>query len=377
MPDAAQSPARGPGEAPGLFEALALEPIPPGVERSPLGPDSVAAGPGGREGGVPGFVDDEEVTNPRARVPEPPPPPRPPPSPVLAPAVTAAGGVDPLADPFVEAEPVAAPRRSIPWGWATMTVVMAGALGYVLYTETDLFEPGDLIARRDAQAVAEVKAAVAEAKAEQKAKGKEYGSIQLNSNPDGARVWMLRDGPTATFHGLPRAHEFQVLVEAPGHLPRIRTVKGTELTGPVVLDLNPADDPDAVSPLPDVPAPEVADAYDEKDTVDLVVETHTPDAQLGLLVGFTPGMTMMDLEVTETHHFRITLPGHRSHDVVLKGRHWEEGPDGALVYLETVTLEPRQEEELLAIEPEAAEPAPAPRKKKRGKRRRRKRGKKR
>lgn len=364
----ADSPVSGSGQAPDLFEALELEPMPAsaragsGRSGSPATPPPLGSAGSGVPDAVPEFIDeDDETTNPISTAsPE---------------AAAAPRTIDADDDPFVEAEPVPVAGRSVPWGWVAMTLVLAGSLGYVLYSETDLFQGGDPIARRDAQALAEAEYEQAVAQAEVDAKKKDYGSLQLNSTPEGARVWMLKPGPTAAFDNLPRAHEFQVLVDAPGHVPRIRTVKGSELSGPVVMDLDAAPDPDAVVPMPEAEPPKLADDFDPKDTVTLELKSNTEGAQLGLLVGFTPGMTMVDLDVGQTHHFRLTLPGHGPHDVVLKGRHWEEGPDGELVYLETVTLEPQADEEVMALEDEGeakqAPPAPKPKKKRRKKKRRR------
>jgi hypothetical protein len=65
-----------------------------------------------------------------------------------------------------------------------------------------------------------------------------------------------------------------------------------------------------------------------------------PEVSLGLLVGYTPGASVVDLDVRKTHEFWLTKAGFQPHELVVKGRHFEEGPGGALIYAENVELAP-------------------------------------
>jgi hypothetical protein len=248
-------------------------------------------------------------------------------------------------------------RKGAPWAWVGLSLMLASALGWVLYTQTDLFS-GDVIANRDAKALAEAQEDLEEAKAARKRS--EYGSLQLDSKPEGARVWSIQAGPEARFPNLPIGHEYMVFVAAPGHLPRVRIVKGSELASPVAIDLDAAPDPDATPPLPEERAPKLADGNAGQPET-LVLRSSTKGAELGLLVGYTPGVKVIDLDVAATHHFRLTKDGFEPHDVIVKGRHWEEVA-GNLVYSEHVELRPLPVEDEVVIDDAApaATGAPAP-----------------
>jgi hypothetical protein len=224
-------------------------------------------------------------------------------------------------------------------------VLLAGALGWTLHTQTDLFQ-GNVVERRDAQALAEAEAERNRRAEEAKRRAKEYGSVRLDSTPDGARVYLLRDGPLATFENLARGDEFVLLALAPGYNPQVRTVRGAEASAPVEFELVALDDPQATAPIPEHPVPSVADARTPPkpgDTVTLTVKAAAPEARVGLLVGYTPGVTVLDLDVRQTHMFLVDKPGHAAKELVLKGRHFEEGSDGALIYQDAVVLEPLPE----------------------------------
>ncbi len=272
------------------------------------------------------------------------------------------------------AEVVEAPRGGLgAWPWILLSLMLAAGLGWVLYTQTDLFE-GDVIQKRDAEALAEAEAELAAARAARQ-DDTEYGTVQLDSTPPGSRVWMVREGPSTRFENLPVDGEYMVAVTAPGHVPRVRVLKGTELAAPVIIDLDPVE-PGAPEPeLPDAPPPKVGTKTD--DTATLELRSNTEGAALSLLVGYTPGVQVMNLDVSQTHRFRITAPGFETHEIVLKGRHWEESEQG-LAYLEHVKLRPRAAEgsdpELVEVddEPTAEEAATPPAVKKKRKKKKRK-----
>lgn len=237
-----------------------------------------------------------------------------------------------------------APRRKggIGWIFVPVSLVLAGTLGWVLYTQTDLFS-GDVLAKRDAEVAAEVAAEQDAARDAAAAQKKERGTLTLSSEPSKARVWMVADGPEAKFPNLPIDGEYMVAVTAAGHQPRVRVVKGSELVAPVVVDLDPLPPEAAAGPAPEIPAAPVPKVgQDAKRTTELVLRSNTPGASLMLLVGYTPGATVVDLDVGETHRFLVTLAGYEPHAIELKGRHWEETDGGTLVYDDTVTLRPRE-----------------------------------
>lgn len=230
------------------------------------------------------------------------------------------------------------PRRGMPVVWIGLTLMFGGALAYVVATQTDLLS-GDVIEHRNAEAQAEAEREAAVAQAEIDAKRVSYGTIEIDSAPKAARVFDMREGPTATFEHLPVDHEYMVLVTAPGHRSRVRLVKGSELVGPVVVDLDPLPAGAASPPIAEERVPKLASPPSKVDAT-LELRSNTPGAQLGLLVGYTPGVKIIDVDVEQPHRYLLVLAGHQDTELVVKGRHFEEASGGALVYQETVTLTP-------------------------------------
>ncbi len=230
-------------------------------------------------------------------------------------------------------------RSGMVYGLVALALMLGGALVWVLYTQTDIFE-GDVVAKRDAQAKADAEAELAAKQAEQEKKAKEYGTLTVTSKPEGARVWMVKDGPAATFERLPADGQYMIAVVADGHVPRTRLVRGSELSAPVVMDLDPLPEGQTAAPIPEGPVPKVGRDADK--TVDLQLRSNTEGAKLALLIGYTPGVTVVDLDVGQSHTFFVTAEGFERHELVVKGRHWEEQGD-ALVYDEVVALQPTPE----------------------------------
>jgi hypothetical protein len=228
-------------------------------------------------------------------------------------------------------------RGAAPWILIVLVLMLGGALAWVVLTQTDL-QFGDVVAKREADAKAEVEAEQKAVNEAAKAAEKEYGTIAVNTEPDGAQVFMFKPGPNAKFENLPRAHEYLLLIEAQGQLPQIRRIKGTEIGGKLTVDLDPNPNPDVEPPIPDEAPPRVADQPNLEDVAILEIESPDDNARFGLLVGYTPGVRLVDLEAEETHELLVYKPGYRPHTIVVKGRHWEETGDG-LVYSETVSLE--------------------------------------
>lgn len=249
----------------------------------------------------------------------------------------------------VDDEP--APRRGMPVVWIGLTLMLGGALAYVLATQTDLLS-GNVIEKRNAEAQAEAEREAAVEQAKIDAKRVSYGTIEIDSEPKAARVFDMRDGPTARFEHLPVDHEYMVLVTAPGHQPRVRLVKGSELAAPVIVDLDPLPPGAAVPPVAEERVPKLATPPSRVDAT-LELRSNTPGAQLGLLIGYTPGVKVIDVDVEQPHRYLLVLAGHGDAELVVKGRHFEESTGGALVFQETVKLAP-----LPPVDPDA-EPAEA------------------
>lgn len=255
-----------------------------------------------------------------------------------------------------------APRRSsgLAWVWITLTVMLAGALGWVLYTQTDIFS-GDVIGNRNAEAVAEAVREHEAKQAEIAAKARQYGTIELETTPKGARVFDMRDGPETAFVGLPPEHEYLVLVAAAGHVPRIRRIKGSELAAPVIVDLDPLPAGAPEAELPDEEPPKLATTLG-KQTATLTLRSNTPGAQLGLLVGYTPGVKLVDVDVAEPKRFWIALPGFEREELVVKGRHYEELAAGSLVFSTNVQLRERtpvEGDDAIVVDDDATAPPPS------------------
>jgi len=253
--------------------------------------------------------------------------------------------------PLVDDMPDDVPARGsgATWVWVTLSLMLAGALAWVLYTQTDLFS-GDVIGNRDRAVQAEVEAEVAAHDAAIAKAQAEYGSIQIDSTPQGARVFDVRPGPEARFDALPIAHEYMILVTAPGHQPRVRILKGSELAAPVIVDLDPLPAGAVTPPVPEERPPRLADQPGDVHEA-LVLKSNTPGARLALLVGYTPGVRLIDVDVEQPRTLWVALAGHELAELVVKGRHYEDDADGNPVYAEHVTLQPADE-----VEP----PAPTP-----------------
>ncbi|MBK8238142.1 MAG: hypothetical protein IPK74_21650 [Deltaproteobacteria bacterium] len=254
-----------------------------------------------------------------------------------------------------EAEP--APRRGrLPVLWIALTLLLGGALAWVVATQTDLLQ-GDVIAQRDAEAKAAEVADLEARKAEQERAKVEYGTIEIASTPKGARVFELREGPVARFEQLPVDHEYMVLVTAPGFAPRVRVVKGTELAAPVVMDLDAVPPGAAVPPIPEHDAPKLSRAP-SKQTAALELRSNTAGATLGLLVGYTPGVKIVDVDVKAPHRFLLVLAEHEPTEVIVKGRHFEE-KGGALEAFTEVTMGPAKPPIIMPAAPPTEAPADA------------------
>jgi hypothetical protein len=288
----------------------------------------------------------------------------------------------------VDDEP--APRRGgMPVVWIGLTLMLGGALAYVLATQTDLLS-GNVIEKRNAEAQAEAEREAAVEQAKIDAKRVSYGTIEIDSEPKSARVFDMREGPTARFEHLPVDHEYMVLVTAPGHLPRVRLVKGSELAAPVIVDLDPLPPGAAAPPIAEERVPKLATPPSKVDAT-LELRSNTPGAQLGLLIGYTPGVKVIDVDVEQAHRYLLVRDGHQDAELLVKGRHFEESTAGALVFQETVKLVPRPpvdpdaepadaDDEVVidgapAATPAAAAPAatPAPKSKKKKKKKKRRR----
>jgi len=314
-----------------------------------------------------------------------------------------------LTEPDDDAAPAGGRRSGTLWAFAGVTVMLGGALAWVLLTQTDL-AAGDVIAKRDEAALAAAQAELEARTAAQAAKATEYGAIKLGSEPAGARVWLLQPGPAARFERLPAVAQYQVFARAPGHLPRVVTVALADARAAIELDaLAPAPalggaagpssegapsagaqpaaaaqpvaaaapgatsdgaeppaagevaaaagaagepvDPEVIAswaatlapPIPLAPPPNVDVADPPAEPVDLEVRCPTPDVEIGLLIGFTPGATLQDLDVKREWSFVVTAEGFSERRITVKGRHWEEAAGGQLTFEEVAQLEPLPE----------------------------------
>jgi hypothetical protein len=221
------------------------------------------------------------------------------------------------------AEPAPRSRAGLIATLIALVVMLVGALAWILVTKTDVF------GNKEAPASAATPAAPAPPI--------EYGTIEIDSTPPKARVFWMQPGPAATFPGLPPDGQYMVAVTAPGHAPQIRVLKGSELEAPIVIDLDPLAE-GAVPTWPEAAPPKVG--RDTAKPATLELRTHTPDASLGLLVGYTPGVRVIDLDVAKKHTFLVLLAGHEPVTLNVAGRHFEEEAGGTLLYREAVTLSP-------------------------------------
>ncbi|GEM_PF-6125555 len=235
--------------------------------------------------------------------------------------------------------------RRVPWLWIGLTSSLSVTLGWVILTQTDL-ATGDVIASRDQEVARqqENERKMSAARVEQERR--KYGTIRISSDPPGAEVWMVKHGAEVAFENLPRAHEYLFWVRAPGQHSQVRSIKGSEIDGTVTVDLDPLQNGLVVSEgaVRGNVHPRLAEDFDAQDAVSLRLRSPDKGVSFSLLVGYTPGAHLDDLDVSRVWEFIVTKTAHNSAEIVVKGRHWEE-QGNALVFDEIVNLYPSNDTE--------------------------------
>ena len=324
-------------KAPDLFEALRLEPLAlsPGVpapvpmDESDLdtAPRETAAAEGAEVVEAP-FTGIADLLEPDEPVAEPPAP-----APRAEPPAPAPRATKAPSGPVEESVDTAPATKAAPWPWIALTAILAGTLGWVLWTQTDLFS-GDLVEKRRQAVAVQATREAERARAEAAAKARRYGQIKIDATPKGTRVFLLQDGPKAVFEGLPEDGAYVVIATAPGHAPKARRLSGVELSAPAVFQLEPAEG--APVPVPD-PGPLEPGRSDR--TVDLEVVVHPPGGRAGLLIGYAPGAGMTDVDTSVSHRFLLVAEGYEPRELLVKPEDFQ-AIDGQRFFTTHVELEP-------------------------------------
>lgn len=161
------------------------------------------------------------------------------------------------------------------------------------------------------------------------------GDLVLEVTPPGARVFLLAEGPSHRFDGLPTDGEAVVLVTAPQHQPRVRLTKASEWEVPVVLDLDPLAAGEPTPPIPGSPPPAVGAG---PKTASVEVLSHTQGARLGLLLGAAPSVHVEGLDADRPHRFLVAHDEHPPREVTVQVDQWSAGADGGFSVRTSVSL---------------------------------------
>lgn len=151
------------------------------------------------------------------------------------------------------------------------------------------------------------------------------GVVTIEVGTPGGRVFAMAEGPDHRFSAVPAGDSVLVLVTAPGHIPRTRQVEPDALTQPVVLDLDRAGS-DAVGFPFDLEVPQWSDA---PRTASVLVSSNTPGAQLGVMVGEAPTVTIPNAAIDTVHRFLVVHPDHPARALEVRPDQWtrdEHGP---------------------------------------------------
>jgi Protein kinase domain len=247
------------------------------------------------------------------------------------------------ADAHPQAPRVRHPRLLL---WIGLTVFALAGLGTVLYSQTDLFDPG----RRQAEeraAESERKQAIARHQAAQPVSGE----LVISAAEADAAVWLLLGRTPVDSLPLSAAMVHELRLEHEGYRPLDVRVTGYQwkdtdgaLRADVAAELEPGKPRSALPAFPPAPAGTPPPGPRGRGVVHV---SSTPSgAQVWLLIGFTPRATVAGLEAGRDYEFKVLKDGFRPGFAAVRSDEWYlSGPDGPLntSLAREVTLEPRTE----------------------------------
>lgn len=213
-----------------------------------------------------------------------------------------------------------APDRGGGRVWALTTLVLFGVLGFVLYTQTDVFHPERKQAKREARE-AELEAERRRLEALQPTPG----TIVISAQPEGAAVWLLLGRTPVETMPLPASSIHDIRLEHEGYVPLDVRVTGEAWSG---------DRAEVTGTLEggerEVPAhPKAPETMQTGATGRGPIRiTSTPEgAQAWLLVGFTPQMRLQGIRAGDPYELKVVKDGYRPAFVVIEAADWHPGGD--------------------------------------------------
>jgi serine/threonine protein kinase len=239
---------------------------------------------------------------------------------------------------------MARPPRVFPWiaGTALVLVVVGG----LLYTQTDLFDTG----RRAAEARAADMARQAEL-ARIEAAQPVPGDLTIASDEADAAVWLLLGRTPVESLPLSAAMVHELRVEHEGYQAldlRVTGYQWTDQAGPlradVVAELEPGG---SQRPPPAYPPASTEPPGGPSGRGVIHVKSNPPGAQVWLLIGFTPRVTISGLQAARTYEVKVIKDGFRPGFAAVREEDWYlSGPGGPVQTSLTrqVALEPAKKD---------------------------------
>jgi serine/threonine protein kinase len=210
--------------------------------------------------------------------------------------------------------------RGTAWVWALTTLVLVGVLGFVLYTQTDVFHPERKRAKHEAR-LAEMEAERRRLEALQPTPG----TIELRAQPEGAAVWLLLGRTPVETMPLPASTIHDIRLEHEGYVPLDLRVTGEAWTGDRAEVTGTLEGGEReVRAFPKAPESMQTGASGRGP----VRITSTPaGAQAWLLVGFSPEMRLQGIRAGAPYELKVVKEGYRPAFVVIEATDWHPGGD--------------------------------------------------
>ncbi len=231
-----------------------------------------------------------------------------------------------------------APPRSNALRWLALIAFVLATLFAVAYTKTDLLRG----AARDNEDRA-IKALEEIERMQPKA-----GQITLLSETEEAAVWLLVGRTPATSFPLPSSMVHELRVEHEGFAPLFLSVGASHWAGEgksrkatLSATLLPKGETGPLPAFPPIANPPIAPGGPGQGTIK--VESVPAGAEVWLLVGTTPEMTLAGIEAGRDYEFKVLKDGYTPAFVAFKADSWYlSGSDGPMrpILSERVVLEP-------------------------------------
>ncbi len=221
--------------------------------------------------------------------------------------------------------------------WIATTLLALGALALVVVTQTDMFD-----ADKRAVSEAELEAERERLQREAERGAIRAGDITVDSDQEGAAVWMLIGRTPVDSVPLGASMPHQIRIEQEGFGAADVTVTGAMWTGggtamraAVSATLEPAV-PGKLPPAAP-PAPAAASTGREGRGV-IHIESEPAGAKAYLLVGFTPAVTLTKVRAGVAYEFKVVKDGFTPGFVLIRPEDWRDGDGFARSIERTATL---------------------------------------